>query len=134
MATPKLYVMTVYVDANGILAFDSIASDGTNARPHDPQVILKPNDYLKWHIGGNLQDAHKPITEAEINMAQASPFQSGVLYWKWPSGDNPAGCPECLPFNIKAGSYRCGVAIAFADGSCKLGELFVTVSATKNKK
>jgi hypothetical protein len=108
MATPKLYLMTIYVDANGNLNFDSVATDGTNPCPHDPQVIMKPNDYLKWRIGGNLQDAHKPITDAELNLVQASPFQSGVSWWRWASGDNPVGCPECLPFDVKPGTYRSG--------------------------
>jgi len=123
----KCYVMTIYLDVAGRLNFDSVATDGTDVRAHDWEVIMKPNDYIKWRIGGNLKDAHKPIIEAELNVRQKSPFASGRLHWLWASGAEPEGCPECLPFNIPSGHYDFGVAIAFADSTCKLGETRITV-------
>jgi hypothetical protein len=119
--------MTIYLDAAGALSFDSKATDGTDVRHHDWEVAMKPNDYIKWRIGGNLQDPHKPIIEAELNVKQASPFASGRLQWTWASGAEPAGCPECLPFNIPPYHYDFGVAVALADGSSKLGEIRIAV-------
>ena len=126
---PKLFIVTIYVDANGELNFDSIASDGTESRNKDAKITMKRNDYLKWRIGGNLKDAHKPITAVEVNSEQTSIFNSTQFYWIWPSGDNPAGSPECILYNANAQDYRFGVAASFADGSTKLGEIVLTVSA-----
>jgi len=125
---PKLYVMMLYVDANGDLNFNSTV-DGAVYRSKTPAMDLNQNDYLKWRIGGNQKDIHNAIVQAEVNSKQLSAFFSQQYYWIWPSGDNPPQTPECVIYNANAGDRRFGVAVSLTDGSCKTGEITITLPA-----
>lgn len=122
---PLLYLMTIFVDANGRVAFASQASDGTGGQT-TPTVTLKRNDYLRFRIGNNLSGL--PTGSITINPKRAIPFASGARAWAWPpqSGDFPS-TPECVLWDAALDSYGCGLVVVLADGSAKVSEITIKI-------